>query len=285
MFASRQTHTRGPWWSIRPAWILLGAVLGTQVVATLIAVYGVSLVTPLGCKYAGMVWGYALAWFLAADPVKLLAYKVLNQFKAHTHTSANAKKEGKATAAPAPADDAKHAPEAKAATTSDAKIADATPPPETKAAPPSNPPSDASPQPTAKADAKVDAKAGPEAAAVTPTLAKPIELPALPVTAKPATVDKSAAAAPAGPKPQANAEPAPEPELETGATAPANLTPALVDRVHKLYEELGRQEVRAVEEMEKAARAGQKPPPDNTRLPGLPAHPAEQEPKSQHRHP
>ena len=35
-----QTRTRGPWWSTRPAWILLAAVCGTQVVATLIAVYG-----------------------------------------------------------------------------------------------------------------------------------------------------------------------------------------------------------------------------------------------------
>ena len=35
-----QTRTRGPWWSTRPAWILLVAVIGTQIVATLIAVYG-----------------------------------------------------------------------------------------------------------------------------------------------------------------------------------------------------------------------------------------------------
>jgi len=54
-----QTRTRGPWWSTRPAWILLAAVCGTQVVATVIAVYGVGLVTPLGWAYAGIVWGYA----------------------------------------------------------------------------------------------------------------------------------------------------------------------------------------------------------------------------------
>ena len=34
------TRTRGPFWSIRPARILWMAVLGTQIVATLIAVYG-----------------------------------------------------------------------------------------------------------------------------------------------------------------------------------------------------------------------------------------------------
>src|ERR1700728_2715215 len=41
------TRTRGPFWSIRPARILWGAVLGTQIFATLIAVYGVFM-TPLG---------------------------------------------------------------------------------------------------------------------------------------------------------------------------------------------------------------------------------------------
>jgi H+-transporting ATPase len=72
-----QTRTRGPWWSIRPARILLIAVFGTQSAAALIAVYGVGLVTPLGWVWALVVWGYALAWFLATDPVKLLAYHIL----------------------------------------------------------------------------------------------------------------------------------------------------------------------------------------------------------------
>ena len=54
------TRTRGPFWSIRPARILWMAVLGTQTVATLIAVYGLFM-TPLGWGWAGFVWGYALA--------------------------------------------------------------------------------------------------------------------------------------------------------------------------------------------------------------------------------
>ncbi len=76
-----QTRTRGPWWSTRPAWILLAAVFGTQVVATLISVYGAWLVTPLGWKYTGIVWGYAFAWFLVTDPVKLLAYRFCDPSK------------------------------------------------------------------------------------------------------------------------------------------------------------------------------------------------------------
>ncbi len=71
------TRTRGPFWSIRPARILWVAVLGTQIVATLIAVYGVFM-TPLGWGWALLVWGYALVWFLVNDRVKLLAYRMFD---------------------------------------------------------------------------------------------------------------------------------------------------------------------------------------------------------------
>ena len=75
------TRTRGPFWSIRPARILWIAVLGTQMLATLIAVYGVFM-TPLGWGWAGFVWGYALAWFLVNDRVKLLAYRIFDPVRA-----------------------------------------------------------------------------------------------------------------------------------------------------------------------------------------------------------
>jgi len=75
------TRTRGPFWSIRPARILLIAVFGTQAVATLIAVYGLFM-APLGWGYALFVWGYSLAWFLINDRVKLLAYRFLDSPKA-----------------------------------------------------------------------------------------------------------------------------------------------------------------------------------------------------------
>ena len=76
-----QTRTRGPFWSIRPARVLWIAVLGTQALATLIAVYGLFM-TPLGWGWAVFVWGYAIAWFLVTDPVKLLAYRILDHAKA-----------------------------------------------------------------------------------------------------------------------------------------------------------------------------------------------------------
>ena len=75
------TRTRGPFWSIRPARILWVAVLGTQTLATFIAVYGVFM-TPLGWGWALFVWGYAVAWFLVTDPVKLLAYRILDRRRA-----------------------------------------------------------------------------------------------------------------------------------------------------------------------------------------------------------
>jgi H+-transporting ATPase len=72
------TRTRGPFWSRpAPAPILLVAVIGTQAIATLIAVYGVAM-TPLGWRWAGLVWAYAVTWFLFNDRVKLIAYHWLD---------------------------------------------------------------------------------------------------------------------------------------------------------------------------------------------------------------
>nr|MCH9730410.1 HAD-IC family P-type ATPase [Actinomycetes bacterium] len=72
------TRTRGPFWSIQPAPVLWIAVLGTQCIATVIAVYGLFM-TPLGWGWALFVWGYALVWALVTDRVKLLAYRVLDR--------------------------------------------------------------------------------------------------------------------------------------------------------------------------------------------------------------
>jgi H+-transporting ATPase len=74
------TRTRGPFWSTRPAPILFWAVVGTQMLATLIAVYGVFM-APIGWYWAALVWGYALAWFLVNDAVKLAAYRIFDPLK------------------------------------------------------------------------------------------------------------------------------------------------------------------------------------------------------------
>ena len=72
------TRTRRRFWSIKPAPILLGAVLGTQTIATLFAVYGIFM-SPIGWGWALLVWGYALAWFLINDQVKLVAYNLFDK--------------------------------------------------------------------------------------------------------------------------------------------------------------------------------------------------------------
>ena len=78
------TRTRGPFWTRpHPARILLLAVIGTQVVATFVAVYGV-LVTPIGWDRAALVWCYALAWFFVNDRIKLAVYGALARRRARS---------------------------------------------------------------------------------------------------------------------------------------------------------------------------------------------------------
>jgi H+-transporting ATPase len=77
------TRTRGPFWSLRPAPILLGAVLGTQLLATVLAAQGF-LMAPIGLKWALAVWGYALVWFVINDRVKLGALRLLARHEGRT---------------------------------------------------------------------------------------------------------------------------------------------------------------------------------------------------------
>ena len=70
-------RTRKSFWSVKPAKILLFAVIGTQIIATLIAVYGVFM-SPLGWTWAAVVWVYAFTWFFVNDRVKILAYKIFD---------------------------------------------------------------------------------------------------------------------------------------------------------------------------------------------------------------
>lgn len=78
---------------MRPAKILWIAVLGTQVLATLIAVYGLFM-TPLSWGWAGFVWGYALIWALVNDRVKLLAYRILDPTSSKKDATANGANSG-----------------------------------------------------------------------------------------------------------------------------------------------------------------------------------------------
>jgi H+-transporting ATPase len=72
------TRTRSSFWSIRPAPLLFWAVMATQLVATLIAVYGLFM-PPLGWHWAAFVWVYALGWFLLNDQVKKMGYALFER--------------------------------------------------------------------------------------------------------------------------------------------------------------------------------------------------------------
>jgi H+-transporting ATPase len=74
LFAAR---TRGPFWSVRPAKPLFLAVISTQIVATLITVYGI-LLPAMGWSNALLVWAYALAAFVVTDFLKVAFYRVLD---------------------------------------------------------------------------------------------------------------------------------------------------------------------------------------------------------------
>ena len=71
-------RTRGRLWSHRPATIVLVAVIGTQLLATGIAAAGF-LMTPIGWDLIALAWGYAFAWILLLDQVKLIAYAALDR--------------------------------------------------------------------------------------------------------------------------------------------------------------------------------------------------------------
>jgi H+-transporting ATPase len=70
-------RTKGPFWSVKPAKPLLFAVIATQLVATLITVYGI-LLPAMGWELALLVWGYALALFVITDFAKVRLYKLLD---------------------------------------------------------------------------------------------------------------------------------------------------------------------------------------------------------------
>ena len=235
------TRTRGPFWSIRPAKILWMAVLGTQTVATLIAVYGLFM-TPLGWGWAGFVWGYALTWAVINDRLKLLAYKIFDPVKDKSKPEAkdDNKPDVKDKTKPEAEDDSK--PDAEDDNKPDAKD-------KTK------PEAEDDSKPDAEDDSKSDAKdkTKPEAEDDSKPDAKDKTKPEAEDDSKSDAKDKTKPDKKEKPKPDAKDDNKPDAEAKISS----DLSTGLVERVHELYEELGRKDVQAVEEMEKAKREDQ----------------------------
>ena len=185
--------------------------------------------TPLGWGWAGFVWAYALVWFLVNDRVKLLAYRILDPVKAES------KPQAKSLAKP----EAKDEPKANAK---------AEPKPEAKAVPPA----DLTPQIAKRAYELYEERGSKGGHAVQDWEKAEQEIQKDQAKAEPKPEAK------AEPKPEAKPEPKPEVKAETNPEVktepPADLDLHIVERVHELYEKLGREDVREVEEWEKAER-------------------------------
>jgi H+-transporting ATPase len=290
------TRTRGPFWSIRPAKTLWIAVLGTQTVATLIAVYGLFM-APLGWKWAGFVWAYALIWALINDRIKLLAYKIFDPVKAEAKPEAKAEAKPDAQGTPKPEAKGEPKPEVKTEPKSETETEQPKPvaqADEIKAETKSEPkheaktPSDLTQQIAKRAyklygerdrsgstavqdwkraeqeirneegemepktEAKADQPKPEEKAAATP--AAKVDVPKANAKADDPKPETKVGA----PKPEATADhPAPEatvdqPKPDAKDKTRPDVSPHLVKRVHEFYEQLGREDVQAVQELEKS---------------------------------
>ena len=69
-------RTRRNFWTVRPSPYLFLAVISTQIIATLIAVYGI-IITPIGWNLAVFVWIYSGMWFFITDFGKILLYRFI----------------------------------------------------------------------------------------------------------------------------------------------------------------------------------------------------------------
>jgi len=76
------TRTNGWFWnSPSPSPLLLMAILGTEIIGTLIAVNGL-FITAISWQYALYIWAYALSWFIFNNALKIGVYKLLDSRKA-----------------------------------------------------------------------------------------------------------------------------------------------------------------------------------------------------------
>ncbi len=72
------TRTKKSFWRERPANILLLAIFGTQIIASLVAIFGFGLMSPIGWGLGAIVWAYSLGLLFILDWVKHLGYKLFH---------------------------------------------------------------------------------------------------------------------------------------------------------------------------------------------------------------
>jgi len=66
------------WHKPFPSLKFFSFAFSSRIIGTLIAVYGIFM-EPIGWKYAGYMWAYALIWWIFNDYIKVLTYKILGK--------------------------------------------------------------------------------------------------------------------------------------------------------------------------------------------------------------
>ncbi len=72
------TRVKGPFWSLAPSGALFWSAVGTKILATLAAVYGIFM-PAIGWKWALLVWGYAGIWLIINDYLKRAGYHLFGR--------------------------------------------------------------------------------------------------------------------------------------------------------------------------------------------------------------
>ncbi len=77
------TRTHKPFYAIMPGkWLLITAI-ATKIAATIVAIYGFGLITPIPAWMAGFVWLFCIIWFFIEDLTKLAIYKMAGEHPLH----------------------------------------------------------------------------------------------------------------------------------------------------------------------------------------------------------
>ena len=80
LYAAR---VRGPFWSVKPANLMMAATFSAAIIGTLLAGFG-ALMTKLPWVYVGFVWGYSIVLFFIQDLVSIYAYRILGREQEHS---------------------------------------------------------------------------------------------------------------------------------------------------------------------------------------------------------
>jgi hypothetical protein len=216
---------------------------------------------PLGWKWAGFVWGYAIIWALINDRIKLLAYKIFDPVKAKAKPEAKSEAQTQAKTEepkPDPVTKADAKPEIKSEPTLEAKSA-AKPVAKVEAKSEANAPLELRPQIAQRAYELYEHRAPNSGTAVQDWQSAEQEIRkdgAIGLPATEAKTDKPNPEVKTEPKSEAKTEPKPEvtaePKPEAKDKPQPDVSPQLVKRVHEAYEELGRKDVQSVQDWEKA---------------------------------